>query len=57
MNPMQVHDEWGGYQLGPEGIFLLNSPAYYEQVEQDARLRLYNYVRQVWLPKMSIPFS
>jgi hypothetical protein len=47
MNPIQGNDEWGGYELVPEGIFLLNPPAYYEQIEQDARLRLYNYIRQV----------
>ena len=47
MNPIQENDEWGGYELVPEGIFLLNPPAYYEQIEQDAKLRLYNYIRQV----------
>lgn len=47
MNPIQGNDEWGGYELVQEGIFLLNPPAYFEQIEQDARLRLYNYIRQV----------
>lgn len=47
MNPIQGNDEWGGYELVPEGIFLLNPPTYYEQIEQDARLRLYNYIRQI----------
>ena len=47
MNQIQGNDEWGGYELVPEGIYLLNPPAYYEQIEQDARLRLYNYIRQI----------
>lgn len=47
MNPIQENNEWGGYELVPEGVFLLNPPAFYEQIEQDAKLCLYNYIRQV----------
>lgn len=57
MNPAQGDDEWGDFELGPEGIVPLNPPLYFERIEQDARLRLYNYTSQVMLTQNVNPMQ
>lgn len=57
MNPIQGDDEWGGFELIPEGVVPLNPPQYFERIEQDARLRLYNYASQVMLTQNVNPMQ